>query len=460
MFHELAFGLDGIRGIAGNWPFTLPAALQIGQALGQYVQARSAHPSVVIGRDTRPSGTGLLYALASGLMEQGVDVTDLDIMTTPGVAYCTRLVEADLGVVVSASHSSYEYNGIKVVNQRGLRLQREDELEIEKRVLHCANKDPAPADEPGQEIDGHNLIQMYVEDHVKCLSHGSLAGLCVVLDCANGAAARVAPEVFRRLGANVVAIHDQGEGISINHRCGSEYVRECPADLGATMEQCGAAYGLAFDGDGDRLVVVDDACRVYDGHDLLFVLARHFSSTGALRHNTVVTTHRANRGLEASLRECGIQTVYTRNGDKYVEAEMWGRGYYLGGDAGGNIIINDKQHTAADTIYTGLVLGHILMLNRPAVLRDLLASLHKHPQVTLSIDVRGRSLPPRRRNDIQTAIAAQTQKFGPGSRVEIWDSSTEPGVVRVMVEGVQETPHEQVVETAKWFLARIQEYAQ
>jgi phosphoglucosamine mutase len=455
---RVEFGSDGIRGIVGEWPLISYIAVKIGQALGQFVCGRSRHPSVVIGCDTRPSGAELLHNLSAGLTGRGVDVINLGVMTTPGVAFLARRLQSDLGVIVSASHSPYEYNGVKVVGSNGLRLQREEEIEVESLIEgYITGKAVEPAVTLGQQTDGQHLIELYVQDHVKSCPAKSLEGLKIILDCADGAASRVAPEAFRRLGAEVIAVNCAVEGKSINYRCGSEYVREHPQDLVQVMQQHGAAYGFAFDGDGDRLVVVDTDGRVFDGNDLLFVLAMYFHSQGLLKGDVIVTTRLANRGLEEALMShAGIQTVYTSKGDKNLEAAMWGGDYLLGGEIGGNIIINDGHHTAADAVYAALVLGGALVQNRDISLREMTAPLQKRPQVMVSFDVTTK-LTLEQRESLQEQVGDVQAEIGEDSRILFWESSTEPGVFRVMVEGDRESTLEEVSRAANAVRQLIQQ---
>ena len=456
---RVEFGSDGIRGIVGKWPFLSPVVVKIGQALGRYVQGQSEHSFIVIGRDTRPSGEDLLSCLRAGLGDQGVDVINLGVMTTPGVAFITRRQKADLGVIVSASHSSYEYNGVKVVGSNGLRLQREEEIEIESLIEeYVAAKAIESAITLGQQTDGQHLIELYIQDHVKSCPAKSLEGLKIVLDCADGAASWVAPEAFRRLGAKVVAVNCAVEGKSINYRCGSEYVREHPHDLVQVIQQHGAAYGFAFDGDGDRLVVVDADGRVFEGDDLLFVLAMYFRSQGLLRGDVIVTTRLANRELEEALSHAGIQTVYTSKGDKNLEAAMWGGDYLLGGETGGNIIINDGHHTAADAVYAALVLGEAIVQDRDISLREMAAPLQKRPQVIVSFEVTNK-LTLEQREALQAQIRDIQAELGEDSRILFWESSTEPGVFRIMVEGSRESRLEEVSKTASAVRRLIQQAA-
>jgi phosphoglucosamine mutase len=257
----------------------------------------------------------------------------------------------------------------------------------------------------------------------------------------------VAPEAFRRLGAEVAVICNDLAGQKINYQCGSEHTREHPQQLIETMQQHAAEYGFAFDGDGDRVVVVDSAGQVFDGHDLLFALAKHFQSQGLLRGETVVTIHQANRGLEDALHDIGVQTLYTPNGDRYLEHEMWGNDYLLGGEPGGNIIINDGHHTAADAIYTALVLGGVIVCNRDKSLREMTDSLKKRPQVTISFGL-PTMLTLEQMSALQEQIRRREAELGADSRILIWDSHTESGVYRVMVEGCRENTEEQVTKAA------------
>ena len=440
---RVEFGSDGIRGVVEEWPLVPPVVVRIGHALGQYVCQRSEHPFVVIGRDTRPSGENLLHCLTAGLRGQGVDVINLGVMTTPGVAFLARRLQADLGVIVSASHAPFECNGIKLVKQNGLRLQREEEIEIEALINDLIHKASKLSDSLGQQTDGQHLIDIYIQDHVARCPAESLEGLKVVLDCADGAASRVTPEAFRRLGAEVVAINDAVEGRSINYRCGSEYVRAHPQDLLEVMRRHGAAYGFAFDGDGDRLVVVDTEGGVFEGDDLLFILADFFHSEGRLRGDAVVTTRLANRGLEDALREVGIHIKYTSKGDKNLEAAMWGGDYLLGGEPWGNIIVNDGHHTAADAVYAAIVLGGVLEKKRSAGLQSILTPLRKRPQVVFAFPVSD-ELTPEQRQAVQEQISSMQAGLGEDSRVSFWESSTEPGVYRVMVEGSRDNTMEEV----------------
>lgn len=441
---KVEFGADGIRGKAGNWPFHHTGMVHVGQALGQFVCRRSGpdRPPVVVGRDTRPSGPKLLPCLVAGLSSQGIHVIDLDVMTTPGVAFVARRQKAALGVALSASHNPLEYTGIKVVGANGLRLQREEELEIESLIAQIADRPCDDAPIAGQEANGANLVEVYIADHVRSCP-ASLAGFRVVLDCADGAASHVGPEVFRRLGAHIEVIHDRMNGLGINYHSGSEHVRDHPQELLAAMAHHGATYGFAFDGDGDRLVVVDAAGRVFDGNDLIYALAVYFQNKGLLRNNTVVTIHQANRGLEKALSKKGIMTIKTNNGDRYLEAAMWANDYLLGGEPGGNIIINDGHHTAADAILTAIILSSALRSNSGDDLAAMVEPLKRHPQITTSLELET-SLTLEGLGMVKEYGRQQEAGLGEDSRILFWPSSTQPGVYRLLVEGGLDTDLDQV----------------
>lgn len=439
---RVEFGVDGIRYLAGQWPLTRRGAYLIGRALGRYACARSDHASVVIGRDTRPSGQRLADRVASGLSAEGVHVVDLGIMTTPGVAYVARQQRAVLGINVSASHNPVQYNGIKVVDGYGLRLQREEEIEIERWIDLVAKSAIDRGIHGGQVSPGDHLTDLYIQDHVRRCPVRVLDSLQVVLDCANGAASYVAPEVFARLGARVVVINkgDSPRGGMINHQCGSEHVRRHPECLIDLVQANAANYGFAFDGDGDRLVAVDAEGGFYDGDDLLFALASYHHARGLLRGGTVVTTTTSNTGLGWSLAEIGIQTLIVSKGDKALEGRVWRDDYLLGAEPTGNVIINDGHHTAADAIYTAVVLGGVLC-DTGLHMRDLTRPLKRHPQVLVSFRLEPapagprRLVPPERLQEVEQERQRALKDLGQGGRVLIWRSSTEPGYFRAMVEG-------------------------
>jgi phosphoglucosamine mutase len=443
---RIEFGTDGIRGVEGEWPWMHPIVIRIGQALGEFACRRKQEPIIVIGRDTRPSGDSYLSALITGLLGQGGNVINLGIMTTPGVAFLTRRIHADLGVIVSASHSPIEYNGIKLVGSNGLRLQREEEIEVERLINEFVNDPPMYLTDIGQETNGSNLVEVYIDDHVRYCPVRSLDGFRVVLDCANGSASRVAFEIFKRLNADVREINASIDGKHINFYCGSEHVREHPEDLVLEMQQYDASYGFAFDGDGDRLVVVDREGQVYDGQDLLFVLASYYQEQGLLKGKTVVTTNLSNRGLEDSLRKFDIDVSYASKGDKNLELAMWGGNYLLGAEVGGNIIINDGHHTAADSIFAALVLGGILAQNKKNM-KQLVSDFYRYAYKFITFKTSG-NISLQQKEMIEKNIESMSPELGEKGRAFFWQSSTQPGHFRLLVEGGAGIPQKVVSRIA------------
>lgn len=444
---RVEFGADGIRGVANQWPLVPPVLVRIGSALGHYLLRRNRRPQVVIGRDTRSSGEPILNYLIAGMTDAGVQTIDLGVITTPGVAFLVREQRVDLGVVVSASHNPYDHNGIKLIGPNGLRLQREEELEIEQLIRHALGNGTPPLTNVGQASNGRHLLELYTQDHVRFLQSywkdsTPLRSLKLVLDCANGAAATVAPGAFRMLGAEVVEVNGSSSGENINHHCGSEYLRHHPQDLHALVCAERAQYGFAFDGDGDRLAVVDhETGHVYDGSSLLFIMASFFQARGELRASTVVTTQHTNRGVLEALKMMGIETVLVARGDRNIEAAIWGGDYLLGGEEGGNIIINDGRHTAADAVFTALTLSGAIV-NRGS-LAAALTGLTLYPQLPKSITI-GRQLALDERRHLQAALDSTRAALGFEGRVLWWQATTEPGVLRLLVEGSAAGPQSEL----------------
>jgi len=443
---RVEFGADGIRYIAGRSPLDRDGGARIGRAIGRYLVRRGSQPTAIIGRDTRSSGCWLTEVITEGLLAEGVNVVDAGVTTTPSIAYLARDQTADMGIAVSASHNPAEYNGVKLIGPSGLRLQREDEIEIEGLISDSARQ-PTPSERTrGERANGAHLRELYIQHHVQHAPASSLAGLGVVLDCANGAACHIAPETFRRPGADVTVINAAPDGHNINRLSGSEHVRHHPADLVQAVRAQGASYGFAFDGDGDRLVVVDAAGEVYNGDDLLFAFALYYRARGLLRHDTVVTTQMVNRGLDCALGRFGIRMVRAGKGDKAVEAAMWSGGFTLGGEQVGNIIINDGHHTAADAVYAALVLASDLQGQRTS-LSGVVRSLDKWPQILASLCVE-----PSLRTESVLAIEEAARRLlvelGTNWRILTWRSTTEPGTIRVMVEAGPTQAFEEVEQVA------------
>jgi phosphoglucosamine mutase len=451
---RIEFGADGIRGCADTPPFTLAHSVRMGYALGQFMIARYSHPVAVIGRDTRPSGLSLATCVSAGLTSMGVDVINLGVMTTPGIAFITRRQSADLGIIISASHSPYEMNGIKIVDRNGLRLRREQEIDIEILINDAIKTPPSSyPEEAGHEGEGKNLHQYYIREHIYDKPGDLLFGLKLLLDCADGAASIFAPEVLSRLGADIQVIHDEIDSGVINLECGSEYARNHPAAIAEILHQTHSMYCFSYDGDGDRLIVVDREGNVFSGYDLMYLFSIDFKLSGTLRKDTLVTTHYSNRGLEKALQSFGICTKYTNNGDRNLEEELWGNDYLLAGEEGGNIIVNDGIHTSSDAIHTSILLGKILVNDnqRPLIERvqPLRQELDNHPQTIRSVRIPN-GITMEQQKSIQKEIRRRESLLGKGSRVRYWSSSTEPGLYRFLVEGNRSSMLEEVEKTAAY----------
>ncbi|MEA2685668.1 MAG: phosphoglucosamine mutase, partial [Actinomycetota bacterium] len=370
----MRFGTDGVRGVA-NRELTPELVLALGRAAARVFGAER----MLVGRDTRVSGPFLQAALAAGLMAEGVAVADLGVLPTPGVAWLSA-AEGQPGAVISASHNPFEDNGIKFFAAGGRKLSDEVEARLEAELDRLLSIGPG-ARLPGPTGAGVGTLLLngghdrYVDWLVDGLPAGALAGLSVVLDCANGAAWEVAPEVFRRLGAVVHVIHDTPDGRNINDGCGSTH----PGDLQVEVVARGADVGLAFDGDADRVLAVDGAGRLVDGDQLIALLALDRQAAGRLPDTTVVVTVMANLGFRQAMKAAGIHLVETDVGDRYVLEALEKGGWTLGGEQSGHVIFRDLA-TTGDGILTGLqVLGVVVRSGRS--LAELASVVVRRPQI-------------------------------------------------------------------------------
>ncbi len=416
------FGTDGVRGIA-NHDLTPELALQLGRAAG-HVLGGPGH-RVVVGRDTRRSGRMLESALAAGLCSVGIEVRLVGHVPTPGLAYITRREGFSAGAVISASHNPAPDNGIKFFDQRGLKLADELEERIES-LMEAGDGLPRPTEGGiGLVGDARGLVQRYV-DHLVSVAP-PLAGMRVALDCANGATYRVAPEVVARAGGEVIVLCNDPDGLNINDGCGSTY----PERLQRTVVERKADVGFAFDGDGDRCLVVDHTGALHDGDFVLALAARHFARSGKLEPRVVVGTVMTNGGLEATLRKDGIELVRTQVGDRYVWEEMERRGAQFGGEPSGHIIFR-MMATTGDGILTALEVLHLAKAERRS-LADLAAEVERWPAVQRAVKVarRGEWM---QVSAFKTAYDRAKEKVeSAGGRVFVRPSGTEP-VLRILVE--------------------------
>jgi phosphoglucosamine mutase len=420
------FGTDGVRGIA-NQDLTVELALRLGRAAAFKLAHRGKErPRVILGRDTRTSGDMLEAALVAGMTSTGADVLLAGVMPTPAVAYLATALEVDAGVVLSASHNPFDYNGIKFFSHQGYKLPDALEDEIERLTLSDEEIPRPTAGNVGRAEPCAEAIARY-EDHLRGVMSHRLDGIQIVVDCANGAAYRIAPEVLRTLGAQVIALHDQPDGININDGCGALH----PEVAARAVRDQGADVGLTFDGDADRLLMADERGQVVDGDHVLAVTARHLQSQGRLPGDLVVGTVMNNLGLELSLAEIGATLRRTRVGDRYVLEAMLETGARLGGEQSGHIIFLDHA-TTGDGLITALVMLDI-MAAQGKRLSELAAVMTPCPQVLLNVPVRER-VAWDQDSEVSAAIAAVERELQGAGRVVVRASGTEP-LIRVMVEG-------------------------
>ncbi|MFD1859665.1 phosphoglucosamine mutase [Aeromicrobium camelliae] len=432
------FGTDGVRGLA-NRDLTAELAVDLSVAaahvLGEAGAFADQRPTAVVARDPRASGEFLEAAVVAGLASAGVDVHRLGVVPTPGTAYLTALLAADMGVMISASHNPMPDNGIKFLARGGQKLADEIEEAIERRLAE-------PWDRPtgahvGRVGDSHAGLGAYVK-HLAGSVEERLEGLKVVLDCANGAAVEAAPEAFRTLGAEVVAIHAEPDGLNINEGCGSTH----PEDLQRAVVELGADVGFAFDGDADRCLAVDAQGNLVDGDQILAILALRAQRDGRLAHDTVVATVMSNLGLSLALDAAGLTLVRTSVGDRYVLEAMRAGGFTLGGEQSGHVIMSDFATTGDGTLTAVHLAAEMVVSGRP--MSDLAAVVTRLPQVLVNVADVDKS---RAATDpvLQGEIAAATAKLGDTGRVLLRPSGTEP-VVRVMVEAPTESEANEVAD--------------
>ncbi len=426
------FGTDGVRGTA-NGDVTAELALGVSVAAVHVLRDRGEmrhRPRAVVGRDPRASGEFLGAAVCAGLASAGVDVLDLGVLPTPGVAHLTGALGADLGVMLSASHNPMPDNGIKFFTAGGYKLPDDVEDEIEAR-LGSEWVRPVGAEVGRIVADSGTAIERYLDHLVGTLGtndtfdDGPLAGLRIAVDCANGAASEIAPAALRRAGADVVVINASPDGRNINEQCGSTH----PEQLQAVTVASGADFGVAFDGDADRCLAVDGAGKIVDGDQIMGILAVAFRDRGELAEGTLVATVMSNLGLKLAMARAGITTVETGVGDRYVLEAMRAGGFDLGGEQSGHVIIA-RHATTGDGVLTAIQLaGQVAASGRS--LAELATVVHRLPQVLVNVSGVDRT----RTGDagVRAAVADAEAELGETGRVLLRPSGTEP-LVRVMVE--------------------------
>jgi len=446
---KLPISADGMRGIAYSWPLNKQGCVSLGMAIGEYLNGLDAKSSVMIARDTRPSSPNLYSFLRHGLFLKGIDVQDLNIITTPALAYLTKNGPSCLGIMVTASHNPVEFNGIKIIDANGKRASDTLISMIEKHL----NTLDATFDNYSENIgwastNNDEFLKRYIKDQIVQSNLKSLRGLNLVIDCANGATSHLIPNAFGELGANIHVVNQYEGTNEINLRSGTEYFRQRPFEFAKIITDNDADYGVSFDGDGDRLLIIDRAANIYNGDDFLYVLGVALSEAGRLNKNTVVTTHMANSGLISSLRTRHIKVLKTRNGDKYLEDEIGNNNYCLGGEQFGNIIIHDDYHIAADPFYALL---HLLKLMMISPLSDLVKSFKKWPQALIRLKFDEMNL----NSKLEEHIEMATKNLGTGSRIQYWQSSTEPGLYNIMVEGPPDVNYGTILKEARVLCEKI-----
>jgi phosphoglucosamine mutase len=426
------FGTDGIRGIPGEYPLDDTTLDRTGRALGEYLRshggAQGDRPRVLIGRDTRESGPHIAERIAGGLAAAGAQPVSAGVLTTPGVAWLVNREGFAAGVVISASHNPYHDNGVKLISSSGMKFPDAVEDRLERSILSASGPSAAPGT---MHLNGDEKLH---EDYLGGLREAAipgakLAGMKIVLDCANGAASKLAPRLFRSFGADVVAMNDTPDGRNINADCGSLH----PEAMQKRVMETGATLGVAFDGDADRAIFSSASGKLVDGDGVLLVLGRFLQSARQLKGNVLVGTTMANLGLERALEKSGLNLVRTNVGDRYVLEEMQRIGANLGGEQSGHILFLDDA-TTGDGMLTALKIASIVSITGP--LEALVADLKIFPQKIVNVRVQSKpalnSLP-----EVSRVLAEAESALGDSGRVVLRYSGTEP-LARVMVEAERE----------------------
>lgn len=447
------FGTDGIRGTANQYPMTVDMVVKVGQAIGYLLQRQelpwiSPTRKVVIGKDTRLSGYMIEQALSSGLNSMGVHVQLVGPLPTPGIGYLTRNMRAAAGIVISASHNAFQDNGIKVFGYDGFKIPDELEREIERLVfdedLTRLLPSSAQIGRTRRIEDAQGRYIVYAKNTFPL--EYTLDGLRIVLDTAHGAAYKVAPAIFEELGAEVMVIGNQPNGVNINDKSGALY----PARLAEAVQQYRADVGISLDGDADRVIMVDDKGQVVNGDHILGICALHMKKNGSLKQNTVVVTQMSNFGLDKKMKEAGINVVRTGVGDKYVVEEMRRGGYNLGGEQSGHIIFLDHTTTGDACIAALNVLA--VMKQTGVKMSDLNRIIEDVPQVLVNCRV-------KRRVDLKSIpgydsfIQSMVSSLNGQGRVFVRFSGTEP-LLRILVEGPDKREISTIAEKIADFLEK------
>ncbi len=434
------FGTDGIRGTANTPPMTPEISMRLGMAAGKYFRTTSdRRHSVVIGKDTRLSGYMIEPALVAGFTSVGMDVTLFGPLPTPGVAMMTRSLRADLGVMISASHNHYKDNGIKLFGPDGYKLSDEIELEIESRMDRALDDKLAAPDELGRAQRIDDAQARYVEIVKATFPRGMrLSGLRICVDCANGAAYKVAPAALYELGAEVFPVGVTPDGFNINHEVGSTDTRA----LKAAVATHRADIGIALDGDADRCIIIDETGNEVDGDQLIGLIASHWHKAGKLSQPGVVTTVMSNLGLENYLSSIGLELERTKVGDRYVVERMRAGRFNLGGEQSGHIIMSDYSTTGDGLMAALQVLSVMVETSKP--LSQIAHVFDRVPQKLVNVRYDGSD--PLEADAVKAAIAAAEKTLAKTGRLVIRKSGTEP-LIRVMAEALDQDLMNEAVET-------------
>jgi len=436
------FGTDGVRGTANTEPMTAETALKLGMAAGHHFTRGDHRHMVVIGKDTRLSGYLLEPALTAGFISVGMDVVLLGPLPTPAVAMLTRSLRADLGVMISASHNPYQDNGIKLFGPDGFKLSDEDELTIESKMSNGLEQHRVGSDHLGRAKRLDDAVGRYIEYVKNTFPRGlRLDGLKIVIDCANGAAYKVAPTVLWELGAVVVPVGVTPDGFNINKDCGSLHTQT----LSEQVVAHGAHLGIALDGDADRVVLCDENGTLIDGDQLMALIADLWNRSGQLKGGGIVATVMSNLGLERFLNQRGLATVRTNVGDRYVLEHMRREGFNVGGEQSGHIILSDHSTTGDGLVAALQVLAALIGSGKPA--SEMLRLFTPLPQVLKNVRITTASVAEVLGNaKVEAAIKAAEAELAGTGRLLIRKSGTEP-LIRVMAEGEDEAQVNRVVDT-------------
>ena len=443
------FGTDGVRGVANVYPMTTEMAMQLGRGVAYVFKNDKRRHKIVIGKDTRLSGYMIENAIASGICSMGVDVLLVGPLPTPGIAFITSSMRADAGVVISASHNPFQDNGIKFFSRDGFKLDDEIEDRIEELIFSNDIDHLRPtAEEVGKAFRVDDAVGRYVVFLKNTFSRDlTLEGMKIAMDCANGASYKVAPAVFEELGAKLVLTGVKPNGYNINQDCGSVY----PQVTAELVKESGAQLGIAFDGDADRLICVDEKGTVVDGDQLMAIFASRMLKDQTLKHSTLVTTVMSNMGLEMALKSIGGKIVRTAVGDRYVVERMLADGYNLGGEQSGHIIFLD-HNTTGDGILSALQLLEV-MVAEDKPLSELATIMERFPQHLVNVRVKERK-PLEDFPEIIRTVEQVKEKLGSEGRLLIRPSGTEP-VIRVMIEGKDQESVVQLTEETAAVIGRV-----